>query len=80
MGEKNVTRADVQTAYRKYVALRNALQEARKPETFPNFPTGGDPRLELFNTMSTTLQDRTTMIAEAEQVGERRAALRARKP
>lgn len=77
--EKNVTLEDVRAAYAKYVALRNTWQESQKPEpfpTFPTFPTGGDPKLEVFNMMSRILEDRTTMIAEAEQVGERRAALR----
>ncbi len=75
MKEKKITRADVRAAYARYMALRSAVEKAQKQEPFPNFPTGGDPRLELFNTMSRILEERTTMIAEAERVGERRAGL-----
>ncbi len=49
-----------------------ALKIARvpsKPEVYPPFPSDGDPRIELFNLMSSILRERSAMIEESRKEG-----------
>lgn len=41
-------------------------ESKHKPETFPDFPSDGDPKSDLFNLMSRTLEERTAMGAQAD--------------
>jgi hypothetical protein len=72
-----ISRDEVIAARRKYESLKNTFEEQQvSPQVFPVFPSGsgGDPKIEVFNLMSRTLEERTALILQAEQVGERRAA------
>ena len=71
----SVSRDEVIAARRKYESLRNTFREQQvTPNFFPVFPSGGDPKIDVFNLMSKALEERTALISQSEQVGERRAA------
>ena len=70
----SVSRDEVIAARRKYESLKNTFQEQQvTPNFFPVFPSGGDPKIDVFNMMSKALEERTALRSQAEQVGEQRA-------
>lgn len=70
-----ISRDEVIAARRKYESLKNTFEEQQvSPQVFLVFPSGGDPKIKVFNLMSRTLEERTALISQAEQVGKRRAA------
>jgi hypothetical protein len=56
-----------------------ALKKATWPKTpvsLPEFPSGGDPRIELFNAMTRAIEERKAMLFQAEQDEKLQATLK----
>ncbi len=68
-----VTRDEVTAARRRYETLRKTFAEQTEPESYLQFPSGGDPKIEVFNLMSKLLEERNVMFSEAQRQGELQA-------